>query len=676
MRGSYGRRMPWVERDGVRIAYDVTGHGEPTIVCTTPPVVPGRAWKAQVPYLARRRRVVTIDPRGNGGSSRPTDPAAYADDAFAGDVLAVLDAVGADRAVLVGICTSAFWALLAAARDPERVAGVVAVAPSLPLLAAPLSQNVELRRRDYRRYLEEFFSAQLPERYSSKQWADCVAWGLQTSAAVHEATAARPRALRSRAECEELLRGLAAPVLVIHGSEDREEPPEAAARLAELTGGELVTLDGVGHLPMAREPVVVNLAIEAFVERVAPRPITRRWTRPLSRGPKVLYLSSPIGLGHARRDLAIARELRALRPDARVDWLTQHPVTALLEAAGERVHPASAALLSESGHIEAEAGEHELNAFRAIREMDELMVANFMVFHDAVSAERYDLWVADEGWEVDHFLHENPELKTAAYAWLTDFVGWLPLAADEVELTAERNAEMLEQVTALPRIRDRAIFIGDREDVVDAGFGPGLPEIAEWTAAHFSFAGYVTGSPPTDRDALRAELGYRPGERVCVVTVGGSGVGAHLLRRVVAAQPEVARRVPGLRMVVVTGPRIDPRSLAVPAGVEVHGFLPELHHHLAACDVAVVQGGLTTTMELVAARRPFLYFPLARHFEQQVHVPHRLARYGAGRRMDYATATPEVIAAAVAEELAADVTYLKVDPTGAARVAASLAEML
>ena len=129
-------------------------------------------------------------------------------------------------------------------------------------------------------------------------------------------------------------------------------------------------------------------------------------------------------------------------------------------------------------------------------------------------------------------------------------------------------------------------------------------------------------------------------------------------------------------MVLVCGPRIDPASLRVPSGVEVRGYVPDLHRELAACDVAVVQGGLTTTMELVAARRPFLYFPLARHFEQQVHVPHRLAQYRAGRRMDYAEADPEVIADAIAVELDAPVDYVPVETDGARRAAGLLAELL
>lgn len=109
-----------------------------------------------------------------------------------------------------------------------------------------------------------------------------------------------------------------------------------------------------------------------------------------------------------------------------------------------------------------------------------------------------------------------------------------------------------------------------------------------------------------------------------MVTVGGSGVGADLLHRVIAAYPEAEQRVPGLRMLVVAGPRIDPASLPAPVGVEVHAYVDGLYRHLAACDLAVVQGGLATCMELVASRRPFLYFPLKNHFEQERHVRYRL----------------------------------------------------
>ena len=99
----------------------------------------------------------------------------------------------------------------------------------------------------------------------------------------------------------------------------------------------------------------------------------------------------------------------------------------MLEGAGERLHPASRWLASESAHIESESGEHDLHCFEALRRMDEILRRQLHGLPRRRSTTRhYDLVVGDEAWDVDHFLHENPELKRFAYAWLTDFVGYLP----------------------------------------------------------------------------------------------------------------------------------------------------------------------------------------------------------------------------------------------------------
>jgi pimeloyl-ACP methyl ester carboxylesterase/predicted glycosyltransferase len=691
----------YVERDGVQVFWERYGEGEPTVfLLPTWSIIHSRHWKAQIPYLARHYRVLTFDGRGNGRSDRPAGAASYTERQFAADALAVMDATATERAVLVALSCGALWSTMLAADHPDRVAGVVYLGPAVGLapphperavhsFLEPLDTDEGWARynqhawlRDYRGFLEFFFSRCLTEPHSTKQHEDCVGWALETAPEILIDTEQglllceleRFRDLCARVNC---------PVLVLHGDEDAIRPLTQGAALAEATGGPLITLAGSGHLPHARDPVKVNTLVAGFAGGggVAAS-ATRIWTRALRRPKRALYLSSPIGLGHARRDLAIARELRRLVPGLEIDWLAQDPVTRVLEAEGERVHPASAWLANESAHIERESAEHDLHAFQAIRRMDEILVANFMVFHDVVREQPYDLWVGDEAWELDYFLHENPEEKRAAYVWMTDFVGWLPMpdgGEREAYLTADYNAEMIEHIERFPRLRDRAVFVGNPDDIVPDRFGPGLPPIREWVEGHYDFAGYVTGFDPAglgDRDELRQRLGYRPGERVCVVTVGGSGVGGHLLRRVIDAYPEASRRVPGLRMVVVAGPRIDPASLPAADGLEVHAYVHDLYLHLAACDLAVVQGGLTTCMELTAAGRPFLYFPLAHHFEQTFHVSHRLARYGAGRRMEFASATPEVIAAAIADEIGRPVAYRPVETHGAARAASLIAELL
>jgi pimeloyl-ACP methyl ester carboxylesterase/predicted glycosyltransferase len=697
-RARYPDEDGFIERDGVRLFYEVYGIGDPTVLLLpTWSIIHSRHWKAQIPYLARHFRVVTFDGRGNGRSDRPRGVAAYVESEFAADALAVMDATGTERAVLVGLSCGALWATLIAAEHPERTIAVVYIGPAVSLaprhperaICARFDEELDTEddwakynrhywQRDYQGFLEFFFGRMFNEPHSTKQIEDCVGWALETD----PETLADTNSALGLCGLEEFKKTCArvrCPVLVIHGDADLIRPHAQGAALAEATGGELVTLEGAGHGPQARDPVRVNLLLRDFV---APRPAPPRWRRALRRPKRALYVSSPIGLGHIRRDIAIARELRRLHPYLEIEWLAQHPVTAALDAAGEHVHPASRELANESGHIESESAEHDLHCFQAWRRMDEILVANFMVFHDLVSEREYDLWIADEGWEIDYFLHENPEEKRAAYAWLTDFVGWLPMpdgGEREAFLTADYNAEMIEHIERFPRVRDRAIFVGNLDDIVPDAFGPDLPAIADWTRTHYDFAGYVTGFDPAelgDRERLRAELGYEPGERVCVVTVGGSGVGRSLLLRVMAAFPSANQLVPELRMIIVAGPRIDPASLPVHDGLEVRTYVPDLYRHLAACDLAVVQGGLTTSMELTANRRPFLYFPLRHHFEQNTHVPHRLERYGAGRRMDFETATPEVIAEAIAEEIGRDVDYRPVETNGAAVAAARIAELL
>jgi pimeloyl-ACP methyl ester carboxylesterase/predicted glycosyltransferase len=696
------------ERDGVKISYEVHGDGETTLVLVPPwAIVHARTWKMQIPYLARHYRVVAYDPRGNGLSDRPAGAEAHVLAERAADLLAVMDATDTERAVLVSLSLGASASLAVAAEHPDRVQGVVFINPATlmsPFTEARLEwifrfddeldtddgwakENAGYWQRDFRGYLEFFFSQMFPEPHSTKQIEDGVMWALDTTPELLADTR-RAIALDYAVDMSALCQRVRCPSLVIQGSDDKIVGGGSGAALAAALGdgSTLVELEGSGHGSHSRDPVKVNSLIRDFVDALTPGrlPTAPRWrTGHSRRRRRVLYVSSPIGLGHARRDVTIAAELRKLQPDVEIDWLAQHPVTTILEEHGERVHPASSLLANESAHIEHECGDHDLHCFQAWRRMDEILHANFMVFRDVVEAEPYDLWIGDEAWELDYYLHENPEEKRAAYAWITDFVGWLPMADGgerEATLTADYNAEMIDHIARFPRVRDRSVFVGAPEDLVPDAFGAQLPGIRAWTEEHFEFSGdYITGFAPDDlgdRAQLRADLGYHPDEQVCIVTVGGSGVGAALLRRLIESFPLAKAAIPALRMVVVAGPRIDPTSLPPADGLDVRAYVPDLFRHLAACDLAVVQGGLTTTMELTANQRPFLYFPLGHHFEQMVHVPHRLARYGAGRRMDYTTSTADVIATAIADEIQRTTTYRPLDAGAAARVATSLAELL
>lgn len=701
MRAKLPSQAGYVERDGVKLHYEIYGDGPRTMVFVPPwSIVHSRIYKAQLPYFSERFRCIAYDGRGNGKSDRPDDVSAYSLDHYVDDALAVMDATDAGQAILVGLSFGGLVASVLAAHHPERVeaavlVGTVAtVGPGLSYMSPKHFEASHDRHEGWDKFNHAYWLTNYPDfaaffignvfsdPHSTKQIEDGLEWAADTTGPVLVNTVRARTVAPAFDVSPDMYRTIRCPMLLIHGDNDLIQPHGRAEAVAELTGAELVTLPRAGHNPTGRFPAKCNALIVDFLDRRLGIPAPRRRAAATKSQKKALYLSSPIGLGHARRDLAIVRELRKLHPDLEVDWLAQDPVTRLLQANGEHVHPLSERLASETRHIELESGEHELQCFQALRRMDEVLIANFMIFQDAVEESRYDLVIADEAWDVDHYWHEHPELKRAALAWFTDFVGYVPMpsgGAREAFLTTDYNAEMIEHIERHPQVRDRAIFVGNPEDIIPRSFGRDLPDMRDWVPKHFDFAGYVIGEHPRSfgsREELRQSLGYRPDERVCIVTVGGSGVGAHLIRRILQSCPMVCAQVPDLRVIVVAGPRIDPATLDAPAGVEVRAFVPNLDRHLAACDLALVQGGLTTCMELAAAGTPFVYFPLKNHFEQNFHVAHRLARYGAGRRMEFATATPGMIADAMRAALQERTPCKPVEADGAARAARMLADLI
>jgi pimeloyl-ACP methyl ester carboxylesterase len=284
-----------VGQPGRRVHYEVYGGAGPTVFLLMPNVITQcRAWKAQIPFLARTCQVVTADPRGNGGSDRPTEAAAYAVREMVDDAWAVLHEIGAGGAVLCGVCSGASLALVMAAEQPGRVAGVVAVNPSLRLAPAHPWQtrydfeaevdpglvaadgwarlNRQSWQQDWPGFARFFFEQLFPEPHSTKQIEDCVGWATDSTPEVMLADADAPLSgYGTTTAAQQVCAAVRCPVLVVTGTEDRCQPPERGAAVAELTGGEHVVLHGAGHLPMARDPVVVNRLLREFVRRVADR---------------------------------------------------------------------------------------------------------------------------------------------------------------------------------------------------------------------------------------------------------------------------------------------------------------------------------------------------------------------------------------------------------------------
>ena len=282
----YPDESGYVERDGVRVYYEVYGEGEPTVLFVPPwSLVHSRGWKMQIPYFARHCRVVAYDPRGNGRSDRPAEAGAYGEDLYADDALAVLDETSTAQAVVVAHSLGAQRSLLLAANHPERVTGLVVIAPALAIApghahrdAYPFEEpldtdagwakfNAHYWLRDFPGFVEFFISQGFPEPHSTKPTEDAIGWGLETDGETL-ATLSRSRFIAQdeiRAICERVR----CPVLVVSGDRDALTTHRRGVVLAEATGGTMVTLEGSGHFPHVRDPVQVNALLSDFIGRHA-----------------------------------------------------------------------------------------------------------------------------------------------------------------------------------------------------------------------------------------------------------------------------------------------------------------------------------------------------------------------------------------------------------------------
>ena len=294
----------------------------------------------------------------------PPEPDAYREEEFAADALAVMDATATERAVLVSLSRGAERSLLLAAEHPERVDRMVFIAPALPLPPAPprrqATQAFDEPRDDYvgwgkwnRHYwlehyedfLEFFFSQCFTEPHSTKQREDAVGWGLETDAETLVATQLAPR-LADEESVRELLSRIDCPMLVIHGSDDAVRPCASGARLAELANGALTVARGLRPSasctrPRQGEPAAARLHRAA----AAAAPLgARQVARASARSTSPRRSGSATRSATRRSPTSCASSI----PTSRSTGWPSIPVTAVLEARGERIHPASADLANES----------------------------------------------------------------------------------------------------------------------------------------------------------------------------------------------------------------------------------------------------------------------------------------------------------------------------------------
>jgi UDP-N-acetylglucosamine:LPS N-acetylglucosamine transferase len=395
---------------------------------------------------------------------------------------------------------------------------------------------------------------------------------------------------------------------------------------------------------------------------------------------RILFISGSIGLGHVTRDIAIANELRAVRDDLEIHWLAAHPASFFLQENGETLLPEAADYLDENLIAESASRGFKLNLWRYAMDFRRQWQHNIDLVHRVTARDKYDLIIGDETYDLATAFRERPHLKKSPFVMIYDFVGFEAMTRNPLE---QLGIYVMNRMWAAgfphkPAAYDLGLFVGELEDVPDRRFGFLLPNRRTFALSRYKFVGYILPfrvEEYRDSHQVRADAGYGT-EKLIICAIGGTSIGRELLEMCGNAFPFITKNIPDVRMILITGPRLAGDSINVPEGVEVREYVPSLYRHFAACDLAIVQAGGTTTLELTALRKPFLYFPIEGHCEQEKYVAGRLARHGAGVRMRLSETTPRSLAEQVVRNLGHKPEYPAIPIDGAATAARHIVDLL
>lgn len=393
----------------------------------------------------------------------------------------------------------------------------------------------------------------------------------------------------------------------------------------------------------------------------------------------ILYLSWQGGLGHITRDVAIVKALHRLSPELNVSWLAHPLACKVLEQAGETILPESRLSADYNQAAARCLRRFGLNLMHYVAATRKPYSQNVGLLKHVMSRYNFDLVVGDESYEVVRAIGRGEVELPCRMIMIEDFVGIEAMTQNPVEKLAVhmRNRSWAGLTARLdPQIKH--FFVGEPEDIVDRPFGWRLPNRREFAEEHYRFLGFIIPFDPdeyADNSGMKTRLGYGQAPLLICAT-GGTCAGKELLELCGKAYVLLKEEIPDLRMVCVCGELFGYDRPALPADVELHSFIPDLYQHYAACDMAVVVGGGTTTVELTALRRPFIFFPLENQFDQQLYVAERLSRHRAGIRMKYDGTTPESLAAAILANIGREVDYTRIPADGAETAARYIAELI
>lgn len=388
---------------------------------------------------------------------------------------------------------------------------------------------------------------------------------------------------------------------------------------------------------------------------------------------KILFISGPVGLGHVGRELEIAKELRKLDSNVEIVWYAEEPATEYLRSAGESIQWSIDESMITTGFADTSSSDDfSLSLPNFFLRWSKTFPERVALYQNIVKEEGVDTIVGDESMELMLALVKHPEYKRFKFVYLTDFFGAYQIRMKLMEILAVYIFNRgWSKFMRNPELYEKFIFIGEREDIRDKSMGLFLPNRKDLANKYADFVGPILPFHPEDymdKEEMKRKLGYdsRP---LIICTGGGSSACKPLLDLCARTYPILRKNMSDVQMRIVTGPRIPQEAINPGNGLSVVGFVPRLYEHFAAADLVITSAGGASTLELTALQRPFLYFPLKYHFEQNFEVVPRCERYSAGVKMVFSEITPELLTKSIIENIGVKVNYPKVPLDGAKKTA-------
>lgn len=255
--------MPYISRDGVAVYYEVHGAG-PVILLTHGFAATARMWSRQMEVLTRGRRVVVWDMRGHGRTDSPEDPALYSEDATVGDMLAILNAVGSQRAIVGGHSLGGYMSLAFHRRYPERVAALL------------LCGTGPGFRKEQARDAWNARAVGIGEGIERNGLADLNRFSAEMEPSDHKSVqglvkAARGMLTQRDGDVIDSLSKINVPTLVTVGSEDQGYLVGTQYLASKIAAADYAVFDGAGHAANLDNASEFNAVLAHFLDtRVAP----------------------------------------------------------------------------------------------------------------------------------------------------------------------------------------------------------------------------------------------------------------------------------------------------------------------------------------------------------------------------------------------------------------------